>query len=52
MKTIKLIKKFIKHSDGNSQDIKDFKERFKNMDWRQKTVELKKMVELMGGINE
>jgi len=45
--TIKTIKKFIRCSGGTAEDIKDFKRKFKKMNWLDKTKELARMREIL-----
>ena len=49
MKTIKLIKKFVEHSYGNKQDVKQIVGELREMGWKKKTLELKRMKEIMYG---
>jgi len=49
MKTIKLIKKFVEYSSGTPQDVKRIVGEFREMGWKKKTLELKRMKEILNG---
>lgn len=47
MKTVKLVKKFVTYSEGSVYDVKRILKELKDMGWKKRSHELKRMKEIL-----